>query len=135
MTEARKLPAPRALWCDSPLSSASRAVSSSGASPLSAGAALEAAGLRLLATVADPVRDGGNLDRLREPCGQIPARYFTIGLDHRPAGISTDSARAPETTGNNRHDPGNRTREGAASLPSGTARLPGSTIGISAGQT
>ena len=31
---------------------------------------------------------------------------FLIGLDHRPPGISTDSARAPETTGNNRHDPG-----------------------------
>src|SRR5271170_3419432 len=26
-----------------------------------------------------------------------------IGLDHDPSGISTDSARGPETTGNNRH--------------------------------
>ena len=30
-----------------------------------------------------------------------------IGLDHKPAGISTDSARDPETTGTNQHISGN----------------------------
>jgi hypothetical protein len=39
-----------------------------------------------------------------------------------PPGISTDSARGPETTGNNRADPDKRHREWTASLTSETAR-------------
>jgi hypothetical protein len=57
-----------------------------------------------------------------------------IGLDHSPPGISTDSARGPETTGNTRMIRANATREEATPLTSGTALLLGSTIGISAGQ-
>jgi hypothetical protein len=40
-------------------------------------------------------------------------------------GISTDSARGPETTGNNRHYSDNRDTDAARSLASGMARLPG----------
>jgi hypothetical protein len=56
------------------------------------------------------------------------------GGDHGPEGISTDSARGPELTGNNRHDSGKPDTRTAAPLPSGPARLPGTWIGISAGQ-
>jgi hypothetical protein len=43
---------------------------------------------------------------------------FLIGLDHGPSGISTDSARGSETTGNNRDDPGKRhTRRGRPTPP------------------
>jgi hypothetical protein len=72
--------------------------------------------------------------------GTRPALYqlvytnLMIGLDHVAPGISTDSARGPKTTGNNWDDSDKTTREGAAPLTSGTARLPRSTIGIFAGQ-
>jgi hypothetical protein len=44
--------------------------------------------------------------RVIRPMKAIGLDLFLIGLDHRAPGISTDSARAPEMTGNNRHDPG-----------------------------
>jgi hypothetical protein len=74
------------------------------------------------------------------PSGPMKATgldLFLIGLDHRGPGISTDSARGPEATGNEitGRIRTNDTREGAAPLPRGTARLSGSTISISAGQS
>jgi hypothetical protein len=39
---------------------------------------------------------------------QLTQINITIGLGHNLAGISTDSARVPETMGNNRHDSDNR---------------------------
>src|SRR5579863_613219 len=49
---------------------------------------------------------------------------FLIGLDHSPSGISTDSARGPETTGNNQDDPDKRNTRRGAPLCRGTARTP-----------
>jgi hypothetical protein len=63
-----------------------------------------------------------------------PARTNTIGLDHRGPGISTDSARGPETTGSNRHDSVKPdTRTGRPTLEQ-TGPSSGYMIGISAGQ-
>jgi hypothetical protein len=57
-----------------------------------------------------------------------------IGLDHNPSAISTDSARGPERTGNNRHQPDEqRTRQSRPAYQR-TGPPPGYTIGISAGQ-
>src|ERR1700690_1808377 len=53
-----------------------------------------------------------------------PARAVLIGLDLCHPGISTDSARGPETTGNNRHVPGNADTRTGRPLPSPAARLP-----------
>src|SRR5579863_4740533 len=49
---------------------------------------------------------------------------FLIGLDHSPSGISTDSARGPETAGNDQDDSDKRNTRRGAPLCRGTARTP-----------
>ncbi len=52
------------------------------------------------------------------PAAPYGLDQFLIGIDHMGPGISTDSARGPETTGNNRDDPGKRhTRVGRPTPP------------------
>jgi hypothetical protein len=60
---------------------------------------------------------------------------FRIGLDHNPPGISTESARGPETTGNNRHVSDKRGTRPDWSTPQQIGPSPRYIIGISAGQT
>ena len=57
-----------------------------------------------------------------------------IGLDHDAAGISTDSAHGPKTTGNNRHVPDKQDTKPAHPTHEQTDPSCGSTPGISAGQ-
>jgi len=61
------------------------------------------------------------------PAGVRVTRAYEriIGLDHMTAGISTDSARGSETTGNNRLVRTNGTSGRPAPLSSRPARLPG----------
>jgi hypothetical protein len=52
------------------------------------------------------------------PTGAAGLDLFPIGLDHMAPGISTDSARGSETTGNNRHASGKPdTRRGRPNPP------------------
>jgi hypothetical protein len=51
-----------------------------------------------------------------------------------PSVFSTDSARGPETTGNNRHVPDNADTRWGDPTPESGGPPPGYTIGISAGQ-
>jgi hypothetical protein len=65
---------------------------------------------------------------------QLVYTNFMIGLDHRGPGISTDSARGPETTGNNRDDSGKPdTRRGYPTPPQG-GLPPTQRLGKTAGQ-
>ena len=69
--------------------------------------------------------------RTREAIGLY---QFLIGIDHSPPGISTDSARGPETTGNNRHDSGKPgTGKGGPAAPQHDQPLP-QHLGKTAGQ-
>jgi len=86
-----------------------------------------------------PIGMGRRYPRRTPPPGRNYTNWsnpvFAIGIDHTAqvsARIQHAVRKRQETTGTIRI---NRTREGAAPLTSGTALLPRSTIGISAGQS
>jgi putative transposase len=98
----------------------------------------------------EPINLANHRIRRKQVLGGLTREYYVAALPPRvatekrrsppesyfraPQGISTDSARGPETTGNNRYEPDKRNTRRRRPLPSGTGRRPGSMIGISAGQ-
>jgi hypothetical protein len=71
--------------------------------------------------------------RLSSPMKATGLDQFKIGLDHGGPGISTNSARGPETTGNNRDDSDKNRMRGSRPTPPRDGPPSGSTIGIFAG--